>query len=655
MFKLSSLSLRSKFLLMIGFLLIAAIFTYLILAVKLFNSDKTAYIYESNASLVETLSSETNTIFASSIQTVRLIAAAHRQQNSTQGSSTQQLEAMFHADENLVELRLFNATEFNQSGMQARPVVFLQDPGYLDPYNLDSTYYNRIALERPVTLAELSQQRITVKSATLPEGAPLLAVGKALTPSNLEPADFVAVFLLRQDRFISVFSRSDLYSTYLVDHEGFILAHRDVTVAQGSQRIEDHRVYNAIMGSPARSGALEYRNQAGQEFILSFSKLPMGSLSVVSEIEKEKAFHATKAFIEKSILFALLVFFIAIIVSILFTKHLTAALKRLYLATVKIAGGDLSERVQVTSEDEVGFLSHSFNKMADQIVMLLKATAEKTKMEQELNTAKMVQATFFPKMNVTSGALNISGHYQPASQCGGDWWGHISTKDGRELVIIADAMGHGVPAALVTAMAYSSCATLADMLRTGELSTSPSQILDRFNRILYQAVRGQISMTFFVAAIDLNRGELCFANAGHNFPILIPKDVDDERITSRPKALAKTSSRVPISLSLEGVPLGIDEFATYEEKTIPLSAGDKLLMYTDGLIECESNSGRPWGRKQMLKSVLNNVDKDVNELKDLVLQSAFNHFRDEPIRDDITLVVASISKDWRPQRIAVSA
>ena len=134
-------------------------------------------------------------------------------------------------------------------------------------------------------------------------------------------------------------------------------------------------------------------------------------------------------------------------------------LNTLFTATQRIAEGNFETKVEIPSSDEIGALSDSFNFMSDEITRFMGEMKEKARLENEVKVAQLVQSSFFPNDDITIGPVDISAFYQPASECGGDWWGYVEDENVLVL-IIADATGHGVPAALLTATANCSINTI---------------------------------------------------------------------------------------------------------------------------------------------------------------------------------------------------
>ena len=109
--------------------------------------------------------------------------------------------------------------------------------------------------------------------------------------------------------------------------------------------------------------------------------------------------------------------------------------------------------------------------------------------------------------------------------------GSYNISEGVELVLIGDATGHGVPAALITAMTYAvSNVLVKNMIGKKFDEIQPSEILYEINKILYGALAGQLCMTFFAVLLDTHDNRMKYANGGHCFPILVPIREFDERL-----------------------------------------------------------------------------------------------------------------------------
>ena len=307
-------------------------------------------------------------------------------------------------------------------------------------------------------------------------------------------------------------------------------------------------------------------------------------------------------------------------------------------ATKEISTGNFSNKVSIKSKDEVNDLGNAINSMSTKIQTLMESQVEAARQEKELETAKAVQETLLPKSKMSSQILKVDSAYFSASECGGDWWGHLPTDSEVEFICIADATGHGAAAAIVTAMAYSSCVTISQVYTSiSALKDAPHMMLERINRVLWGAGHGLTTMTFFAGFIHRRTGLLTFANAGHNPPLLIPRSTSDDRLKN---------NKFYTTLQSSGAPLGMLSDSTYKPKTMQLIPGDKLFLYTDGLIECRNTGGQMWGKRSMLKTLENIVNSKAENISDSIVKEAFEFFGEQPIEDDVTVVVAETPLKW---------
>lgn len=313
------------------------------------------------------------------------------------------------------------------------------------------------------------------------------------------------------------------------------------------------------------------------------------------------------------------------LLAILQGLRISKPIKMLAWRADQIARGDLETRVEVTSTDEIGLLGENFNYMADQLVVLLRQTAEKATMEKELEVARTIQETLVPGNDVVDRQfVKLAGYFQPASQCGGDWWTYHDLRDGKVLVVIGDVTGHGVPSAMITAAAKAAC-DVARAVNNDDVSCT--QLLEIMNRAIFESAKRKFVMTCFASVIDPRARTITYANAGHNFPYLY------RTVNGRGEFG---------SLMTRGNRLGDLAESKYSAKTMELIPGDILVWYTDGIVECENERGEEYGEKRFRSSIRRAAHMDPAEMRDVVVNASMQFFGERPRKDDITMVVARV-------------
>jgi sigma-B regulation protein RsbU (phosphoserine phosphatase) len=362
----------------------------------------------------------------------------------------------------------------------------------------------------------------------------------------------------------------------------------------------------------------------------------------------------------QTLLWVILAVLIAIFVSYLVSFSMTRTLIKTSELTQKIAGGDFNSRVVISGKDEVASLAQSVNRMAGQIRELLVARIAAARQEKELETAKLVQESFFPRADLNSERIKVKGICYPASECGGDLWGYFPITDQLHYFFIADATGHGVSAALVTAMAYIEWHAIVIDLKDRKKFVSPAMLLERLNNIFVSSGSFQTTMTMFIGCIELEKGIITVANAGHNFPFQMAlsnkkttnEDSKGTQETSDKSNDKKVSDQLPKDLTnkntikkimCRGTPLGFQAGMTYSTEEINIGEGTKIFAYTDGLFECQNESGAPWGENRLRRAIKDGCDLSAEELNKKVSEQAFNHFGNQPRADDVTVLVIEIS------------
>ncbi len=521
------------------------------------------------------------------------------------------------------------------------------------PYGEDDRYTGQRAADVHAKIRTISRKwmhgvvkrgaevTVAVQNLTSEAGVPVLAIALpfAVKESN---SKLWAVLTVWQTKLFAALSNGALESALIVDGEGNVVSGSDPkSLAQRKLDLDNPVLAEARRGNAA-FGFKDWTNPQGEKVLGAYARIARYDLIALTSSDGKPAYDAVKLIVTKTLLWAALLLLAAMFVSFVAARSITENLRLLMDVTVKIAGGEFKSRAPVHSRDEVGLLAKAVNHMGAQIETLLETRVEMARLESELQTAKIVQEQFFPRDLPQDALLNITSFFQPASECGGDWWGHYKLSERYHMLCIADATGHGVPAALVTAMVFAASSILSRQIATREqIDGALGSFLREVNHTLCASGTGSHTMTLFVAMIDMETGILTYANGGHNFPLVVRKDASNPRNARH----AKKGIRREMLQQMNS-PLGIDPASTFGERTIQLDPGDKIFLYTDGLYECKNRAGDQWGKGRFLKAIEAAADMTAEEMKTAVVGAAYAHFAGEPADDDITVVCAELSRDW---------
>jgi len=234
--------------------------------------------------------------------------------------------------------------------------------------------------------------------------------------------------------------------------------------------------------------------------------------------------------------------------------------------------------------------------------------------EQELRLARSIQQASLPKEVPQVGGWEISPYYQPAREVGGDFYDFHLLSEGRLGLVVGDATGKGVPAALVMS---TTCGMLQLAAQASD-SFSPREVLERVNEALVARIPPNMFVTCFYAILNPHSGSLRYANAGHDLPYLWRRgDADELRAT--------------------GMPLGLMPGMTYEEKEIELESGQGVFFYSDGLVEAHDSEGEMFGFPRLRELIAEHGEK--RALGDLLLEELYSFTGERwEQEDDITLL-----------------
>lgn len=540
------------------------------------------------------------------------------------------LRSLFFGDPDIVEFSVYEGMkDDSKTRSKTKParLARLVNKDYLSESNLTEYYLDRVDEEKPINFSTVSPGKPLFLNSSIKGGMGLITLVRQDPLTNR-----YLVVRAKMDRFLNVFTQNKVYTTFMISTGGDLFAHKDARLLVEDVNMLEEKYVTDIVKSGNKVGVREIADRTGTDMIIAYTDVGIFNLMVFSEIKKSKAFLAARELTKKSMYFAVFLISIAIMTGILFAKSLTTPIDVLFKGTKIIAAGDFKTRVSVKSKDEIGVLADSFNYMAGRIVSLLEQEKDKVRMEEELKVAKLVQDSFFPANKLMVGNLDIAAFYTPSSECGGDWWGML--RNGRKtLIMIGDATGHGVPAALITATAASCSITIQEMGRIHpDLLDSPAQILGLLNKAVYGAAQGKILMTFFVCIIDPDTMTATYSNASHNPPYLYK--FDD----------AKEPSKKDLTAMMEavGYRLGHKLESTYEDAQSKLAADDMIVFFTDGFVECTNPGKEEYGNRKFIKSILKYMKARPEDACDGIVKDARDYFAEQPLADDLTMVVAKI-------------
>lgn len=243
---------------------------------------------------------------------------------------------------------------------------------------------------------------------------------------------------------------------------------------------------------------------------------------------------------------------------------------------------------------------------------------EKLRMAQELQTAQLVQTSFFSQPS--SNLLSIRHFQKPASECGGDWWGHFRAPSGHEYLLVSDATGHGASAALVTAMTFATFTNFQKLMeKSPDDLWSPEDICRHLNKVLCEARRGRASMTCFVACFSPDGKTMSYCNGAHVRPLLV-------------KAAGQPAVSV---VGYGGDPIGILDQPRLTPRSLELEKGDRLVFFSDGIYE----NYPAFKMKSLRKTVEKHAAESSSALLDAVSVAYLKAGVGQVQEDDVTLLV----------------
>lgn len=247
---------------------------------------------------------------------------------------------------------------------------------------------------------------------------------------------------------------------------------------------------------------------------------------------------------------------------------------------------------------------------------------ETIRMKKELNYAREIQLSMLPESTKTIGDLNIAGTSLPANEVGGDYYDYFKISDGKTGIFICDVSGHGVASALLLS-GLRSCMHLIL-----EDTSNPKEVFVKLNKMIRRTQNRKMFVTAVFAVIDSVQNKCTLFNAGHLPPYKISAGSDEL-----------------FKIRRHGITLGaVDAFSSINEDnlvTFDFNKGDKLLLYTDGIIEAMNYDRNEYGFDKFENFLYRNTRSSPSELLEGLIKDVNTFTGNAEQIDDISILVLS--------------
>lgn len=258
--------------------------------------------------------------------------------------------------------------------------------------------------------------------------------------------------------------------------------------------------------------------------------------------------------------------------------------------------------LSTSGKDELGDLTNLFNTMVEKL--------------RQMNMARSVQEALIPETLPQIPGWDFDIFNLTASDLGGDYCDLILLHDGKLLFLLGDVTGHGADSALLMVMVKAA------VMRLAESATTPEDLMNRLNRLIFRLMKRRKMMTCVVGMLDPQSGRICMVNSGHPYPFRRGHAGDVEEIHS------------------VGFPLGLSEKKLkLQPVEICLAPGDAVILYTDGLVEGMDADGNMFGYERIHGTARVIQAESAKSVREGMITAFMRHHHSSKLEDDLTMIV----------------
>jgi serine phosphatase RsbU (regulator of sigma subunit) len=445
----------------------------------------------------------------------------------------------------------------------------------------------------------------------------------------------------------------------VVDGKGSVLVYWPEPETMRGKSVNDHPVWKTIMEQ--HEGTAQAPDRFGVSRLFAFTQLHgaegAGFVTVGIGVPTEVAYAEANRVLKRNLTLLGIAGVLAVAAAWFGSDWaILRRIRALVSATERLEAGDLRARTNIRyGHGELGRLAHSFDSMASSLEqrsaereraetslkelnrVLEQRVAERTaelrqkneELEADLALAREFQLAWlpsempeFPVANGHARSLGFHHAYEASGAVGGDFFAILPLSETKIGVAVCDAMGHGVRAALITAMMRG----LFEEFR--ELADDPGAFITRINRELAGLLSGTETTLFVTACylvVDITDGRVCYANAGHPWPLHLRRS--DRQVGS----LRQEGAR-------PGPALGLVDGVQYRTFECQLATGDSLLLFTDGLFEISGPGNEQFGMERLTDTLASKLGLPTDHLLQEVITQARGFSPTNEFDDDLCVV-----------------
>lgn len=276
-----------------------------------------------------------------------------------------------------------------------------------------------------------------------------------------------------------------------------------------------------------------------------------------------------------------------------------------------------SDDLNAYDEDDLSF----FQLLASQVAIIVekaelyKQFVEKKRIQAQLEIAREVQLGLLPDGDPKLNNFDISAYVFPTEEVSGDYYDWVNVFDDQIAIIVADAVGKGIPAALLMAFLRAS------MRASIQIGYAPHIAFSKVGNLLWDSVESHQFITAVYGILDGTNRTFVYSNAGHNPPLLVNHKGEYRFI------------------EYGDMPLGMFRDAHYHQHFIRVEEGSVLVLYTDGITEAANSDGEEFGRDRLAKRVLEGIDLSATEMIEFIRNGVAEFTSRESLDDDGTVFI----------------